>query len=265
MAVNPLESLATLLKLRSATNVSGIPTNRGLDVATGMDEFEPTEQELMDAQSTPTTSGPYQVFKSRDSIRDNAMQTLRRTMGLQAQEHEREMEGKLKPIQERGRYDVQVAQEETKAAEAARRSNQDAILERQREARDFQAQQNELNRANAAALQEDRQAAAAAGGSQNPIPATMYGAAEKARGTFNSPMSRLGRMVGLGGGADAYESSLTNILDRKGTLAEVQEVLGVLQGVQGGSIDERIANSGVAGLQQLDPYERQYLALKLGL
>ena len=97
------------------------------------------------------------------------------------------------------------------------------------------------------------------------VPAQLYKNITDAQNTYGGVMSKLGRMVGMNGGYTQLQSALTAALDRKGTLQEVDEVAGRLAGVAGNTVDEKIANSGIASLQQLDPYERQYLQLKMGV
>jgi hypothetical protein len=76
----------------------------------------------------------------------------------------------------------------------------------------------------------------------------------------------------LTGGQDtagqAYEMALTNYLGRAGSLADTQSAAQALTKVPGGTIEERLANAQndpnfPYDLSDLDPYELEYLKLKV--
>jgi len=250
-----------LTRLRSLSNVT--PTGdafvdkRRLQIQTGEDELAPSE--LEQRQTQMQMGGEV----SREMIRDHGIQALKQKLGMIAAESQ----AKLQPEIIKGEYGVRQAREAATAAEARRGANEQAAEARQERSLNSALQRAQLSQGGQDTRQEDRQAFEL----ENPnatataVPAQLYTEVSKARQGYesmaNNPVSRF--LFGSGRNA-AYETSLTNVLDRKGTLAEVQEVIPVLQRVQGATIDEKIANSGLPGLQSLDPYERQYLQLKLG-
>lgn len=263
---NPMGSLQTLLRMKSPTNLAAPRSQNELDVLTGNDQWMPEgdSPELKVAQeglARQTGMG-----FSRDALRGDILSKIKQKLGLQQIEHEQDLESKIQPEIVRGEYGVRAATEAGRAAadrlqytqgqiNSRAEQNQAAIMDR------LQATQNGLN-----TRQEDSQTFRAEhpSGAAATVPAQLYKGVETARGGYDGVTGKLGRMIGLDGGRSGLETALTAVLDRKGTLAEVHGVLPVLSKVPGATIDEKIVNSGIEGLQQLDPYERQYLQLKLG-
>lgn len=69
-------------------------TSESLDAQQGLSDFEPAEQDLMDAQRDATTTLPSGTFSmpSRDSLRDQNMQKVKKFLKLDTRKHEQERE-----------------------------------------------------------------------------------------------------------------------------------------------------------------------------
>lgn len=130
---NP-NALATLLRLSGPSNVRALPSNRALDVAAGTDWMEPSEGQLKTAQRTPgigrMDSGPYTSFRSRDSLRDDAMSALRQQLGLGQIEHERELTTRTAPTHIQGQYNREALEREAEIAAQEAETQHGRNLER---------------------------------------------------------------------------------------------------------------------------------------
>lgn len=253
---NP-NALATLLRLSGPSNVRALPGPRGLDIASGMDQFEPSENELKTEQaSNPLRSGPFTSYRSRDSIRDDAMSQVRKALGLGEIQHQQKVEQAERPVRLRGEYDLAEADRNIEAEMIGRQTQQDAIRERQQEQRDFQAQQNELSRTHAATLQEDRQA--------QPTRAA-------APRVTDSALKRLEESRGGGGlwgmlrpssRNSGILSSLSSVLEQKGKLQQIASVVDDARR-QGETAQQVLASAQAEGIT-LDPHEVEFIRLSLG-
>lgn len=151
--------LRQLLRMQSPSNVGGMGRERELDVASGMDAFEPSEGELKQAQvEGAQTSGPYTVYRSRDDIRGDAMQALRRQLGMGEIAHRQKVEEELAPVQMKGQFDVQAQREAARVTEDRRAANEQAAEVRQQRMLDAQSDRLDRTLAAQGARQEDAQA-----------------------------------------------------------------------------------------------------------
>lgn len=265
-------ALEALLKIKSPTNQT--PTGNGYfdkrrsSIMGSAGNLEPSELELMDEQNRVAQPvGAYSAGISRDRIRDSKMQTLSRELGLDAIDHSHKMDLVTAPKIIEGEYGVQAADASGRALADRLNISQNGQNTRQDDAQDAALERLRLQIAAAGGRQEDQQQfkvdhPTGAAPSVNP---SLYANVSKAQNEYGGMLNGLSRFVGGDGGRGAYESALTAVLDKKGTLKHMPDVENLLRTAQGNTIDERIAATGVPGMQQLDPYERQYLALRLGL
>lgn len=135
-----MESLASLLKMKSPSNMGGAPgmSKRALDVTAGTDWMEPSEDELLEAQNTEgvgthsSPNGTYQSVRSRNDLRDSGMQVLKRKLGMAEIEHSQKMEAVERPLHIKGQYDVAAAKTAAEASADRFEQQQDNIDARQR-------------------------------------------------------------------------------------------------------------------------------------
>lgn len=88
-------ALGVLSRLRSLTNI-GQASNRGLDIAQGIDDLGPTDSELEDEQNKDATIGElthgYGFTDSKENLRADAMQGLRRRLLEAGAAHQADVE-----------------------------------------------------------------------------------------------------------------------------------------------------------------------------
>jgi hypothetical protein len=260
-------ALETLLALKSPSNMTATndpyADKRKAAIMGGSADFEPSDLELHQAQDA--MGGVY----SRDMIRDSGMQSLRRTLGLQDIKHRQDMERVTAPEMIKGEYGVREAEATGRAAGDRLRFSADATAQRQDDNQKAIMDRLNLTIGAAGARQEDQQAFKEAHptGVNTTVNPALYAAVQKAQAGYDSTMSSLARRMNQDGGRQGLTSALTALLDKKGTLRDVGEVATHItkNKIPGKSIDEVINNSHEPGLAQLDPYERKYLALTLGL
>jgi hypothetical protein len=259
--------LEVLQRLRSISNMT--PTgNAYLDkrrgqIATGEDELAPSDLEQLQTQLALDKEG---VSVSRDQVRDAGIQQLKQRLGLMGRQHQMDMEKETAPEIIRGEYGVRSAEAAARAAADRLKFSADATAGRQEDNQRAIMERLDKTQGGLNTRQEDNQQFKVEhpnAGATTMVPAQLYDAVNKARAAMpGNPLTKL--LNGKSANA-ALEGALANVLDRKGTIKFMPDVLSRLQGVQGGSIDERIQATGDPAMQNLDPYERQYLALKLGL
>lgn len=101
------------------------------------------------------------------------------------------------------------------------------------------------------------------------VPSGMAGNLAKAQSAYSQSsgtMRNLSHMFGSVPKAEAdYTSQLEQALSRSGSLETVQRAAQDLANVPGKTLDERIHGFPKADFSQLDPNERAYLQLKLGI
>lgn len=185
-----LAALQTLMRMQSPSNMT--PTDdpfvdkRRAAILSGEDDLlAPSDDELIGAQSDPGVGvvgspGGYTATLSRDSLRDTAMGTLRKKLGLQEIAHKQDLESKILPEQVKGQYQIRAAQESAKALgdrlaysqnaqDQRSQQNQAAIMDRlntslgAQQARQDDAQQfkaGQVNPTAMAAIARERQALA---------------------------------------------------------------------------------------------------------
>lgn len=256
MAAYPRDpnALAVLLKLGGASNMTPGPdafvNKRRQQILGGEDELAPSELEQI------TTQRELGGTVSRDMIRDAGIQGLKQRLGL----INAEAQAKLQPEIVKGEYGVKSARAAADAAEARRGANEAAAETRQERSLNAALERAKLSQGGQNTRQEDKQAfdlekpptQAKLGATQGTL-----NALQKARESYGSPMSRIGRMVGLGGSSDAFKGALANVLEQKGTLSAVAQAA---QAVQNGEALE------VEDLQwlQTHPNEMEYFKLLTG-
>jgi hypothetical protein len=92
---------------------------------------------------------------------------------------------------------------------------------------------------------------------------------DEARSNYGGVMSRLGRMVGVGGGPEEYQGALTDILQRKGTFDSLNQGVreaqmeAQSQGLPAPTASSIIQEAAAQGYP-LGPDEQEYLKLTLG-
>lgn len=248
-------ALSVLKNFMGRSNVAKIPTSV-LPDAQGYGDMLPgadsPELKIAQEQIAKETGMGF----SRDALRGNVLDSLRKQLGLQDIEHQQTMERVTAPQEIQGRYGVEAA----RVKGIADAETQNRYDQRQQALFGQQRKLQEDSQAATRGLKEDFPASGA-----TTIPNQLYAGVTKARGEM--PTNALTKWWKGGQANSNLEGALTALLDRKGTLSDLNDpaLLGMLQNAPGATIDERINNAGQSGLQQLDPYERQYLQLKLGL
>lgn len=111
-----MASLAALLRMKKADPMAatGDPylDQRKQDIATGDEEFAPSDLELQGAQNTEgvgkftTPGGDYQSYTSRDALKQDAIGRVKDLLRMQAIKHQQDVESKILPEQVKGEYGV---------------------------------------------------------------------------------------------------------------------------------------------------------------
>jgi hypothetical protein len=268
---NPMESLRTMLRMPSITNVSSL-SDRGLDIAQGLGDYEPDETELMSAQNE--LGGTV----SREALRKGAMQHIKRRLAdaSTAQQYKLQQEGAQgqrelakQRLANEGSSNVARIQTEGKAAQAeaaanAKQAALDALL---------QGVGNSGRSVSVPGVGSIGAERPAPGQSRNAQPTdAQMKRLNSTRGNFQgfSPLSSAYEwFTGKPSGErTAYGSELEGILQRAGSMTDMNEMLGMLAQYPG-SIDQKMAAAQADenfdfDLSQLSPYEREYMQFKLG-
>ena len=276
---NP-NNLSVLQRLRSRTNFTTPRSSRERDIETGDDRFGPTQGELNATQQAENvgvqeaSGGAFGHSRSREDIRQDAMHSMRRSLGLGAIEHEQQLAEKVVPAQIKGQFDVEAARVNAEAAGTRQQTQEDSILERLRLRDDATAGRQAATREGQFARQEDAQQFKVDNptGAQGVVPQGLYQQLQEAQEARSGPLMR---KFGFGGAAEeSHENALMNLLDRQGNLQDTTTIARDLQKYPG-SLQERMSalaadptlgldEGDIAFLQNLSPYQLQYLELKLG-
>jgi len=264
--VNPLQSLRSLMGLQSVSNVGNL-SDRGLDVAAGIDQYEPDEQELKAAQMQ--TGGSV----SREDIRKSAMGNVRQKLAERAQQQQRQ--DQLLAQQEESARQKQMLVNEGNA-NVARITGDSRVNQAESAANAKQAALDAMLKALGGG---DRSMSVSGVGSvgapprntgataaQN-VPEGMDKRLQDARSKTQGfhPLDFLQRKMGGTPAADTqYDAALTSVLTRMGVLEDLQGDASTLANTPGATLDERIAAAG-GDASSLHPYEREWLSRKLGL
>ena len=271
-----LTALQTLLRMPSRSNVGVLPP-AALNAAAGYGDFEPSEQDLIEAQDAATTFGPPDdttgrrsfVTPSRESLRDQTMSKVRQLLRMGDIEQERKLAGEAAeqgPATQRQQIasDATVraaeigANQRTTQAEAARQSAE----ERLNTLLGVIGQGNRgVSIPGVGSVGAVRTPAGAQGGTPTDA---MVKRLSEARGSYGGVMGRLGRTIGLGGGREEYHQALTDVLTRQGVIGDLQRDLEVLKSAPGATLEDRVQALG-GNATSLSPYEREWLTLNLGL
>lgn len=266
MPVPNMQSLAALLKMQSPSNMNstGDPyvDRRRSEIVGGADEYAPSELEQMITQRQLGDQG---MGVSRDMIRSAGID--------RGQDAEKAAMQKLRmlvlPEQIKGQYGMATAEANARAAADRMQTNQDAIAARGEQsqraidarAAATQTGQNTRQQVGIDAATAHQQAAIAA----RPVPAALQKGVDTARGNYGGVMSSIGRAMGFNGGKDAYSTALEQAITANGTdMTELHQNAAQLAAAPGKSLDEKAAALG-ASTDQLSPYERAWLQLKLGI
>jgi len=268
---NPMESLRTLMRLPSVTNVGSL-TDQGLDIAQGLGEYEPGEADLMAAQEQ--TGGAV----SREMLRKSAMQTIKQKLAAAAQAQQYKMA-----------QDSAGHQRDLQKQELVNRGNQDvARINTEGKA----AQAEAAARAKAEALDAMIQGVGGSGrsfsvsgvGGVGPQPkqgATsrqaptdkMLERLEGARSSYSgfSPLSwAYEKFTGKPSGErSAYETAMADVIARGGGNVEDIKSAAQILSKYPGSLDQKIAaaqadESNLYDFSGLDHYEKENIAYLLG-
>lgn len=253
---DPDGALRALKSMQGVTNVGSL-TNQGLDIAQGLGDFQPSEQDLMGAQHALTRYSPEGSFvtPSRESIRESAMGRIKQMLRMQQVEQAQKLE---------------LGQQKIDAETQARTAQNEAIAARQREMAEMNQAAREAARedaqAHAAMMQDERLAAQGpSGGGAQRLPTEgmdkrLSDARAQYQGGWNSFVRKL--PGGFDGGRQQYQGALESVLTRTGSLGALQKNAKEAQaaGMNAAAAIQEAANQGVT----LDPYEKQYLELLLG-
>lgn len=248
----PLETLRSMAGLSNLTPTgNAYADKRKAQIVSGEEEYAPAEADLMQEQLSPAGAG-----FSRDQLAQSAIQKVKQMLKMKALEHSQDMEARLAPVQLKGQFDVEAQKAQGEAMgdrlrftqdqqNARSEANQAAIMERLNQSQEFQGAQNEANRA------------VRTGSAATSVPASLSTGLQKAQAAYNSPLSKVGRMVGLGGGTDAYKTALTSLLQSQGSLKTM------LQTAQSyPTVEAAIADAQAQGAP-LDPNEVAFLRLMM--
>lgn len=245
----PDAAAAALRSMQGVTNVGSL-TNRGLDIAQGLGDFEPTDAELMGAQ----LNAPNGI--SREQIREGAMSKVKQMLGMQAAEQARKLE---------------LGKQKVDAEAQARAGQNEAIAARQREAAEmneaFRRQQQEDAQQHAAEMQAERLAAQAGkpATSRTTLPTDQMDKDLKDKrsaygGMWNSLVRKL--PGGFDGGTNDLRGAIESIRTRMGVEPEMSAA--AFEALQGGqTTDQAIAEALAQGVQ-LSPQQQQFLRYVLG-
>ena len=273
MPVNPMESLRTLMRLPSVSNVSNL-SDEGLDIAQGLGDYAPSEAELMGAQEQ--TGGAI----SREMIRKSAMANIKQKLmaGQQAQAY------KLQQDQAGHQRDLSKQRLANEGQENVARINTEGKAAQAEAAARAKAEMADAMIQGAAGSGRSVSVSGVGGigpqprqpgqGSSEPPTEGMLKRLQESKGRFEgfSPLSSLyEKFTGKPSGErEAYGSALSDVLSRSGSMETVQQVAGLLAKYPG-TLQQKIAAAQAASeeefpydLSGLDPYEQQYLQFKLG-
>lgn len=248
----PLETLRSMAGLSNLTPTgNAYADKRKAQIVSGEEEYAPSEVDLMQEQLSPEGAG-----FSRDQLRDSAMQKVKQALKMKALEHSQDMEARLAPVQLKGQFDLAASEASGRAMgdrlrfsqdsqNARSEANQAAILGRLDKQQEFQGAQNDANRAvrtNAAATS---------------VPASLSTNLQKAQASYNSPISKAGRFIGLSTGTEGYKTALTSLLQSQGSL---QSMLQAAQSYP--TVEAAVADAQRQGAP-LDPNEVAFLRLMM--
>jgi hypothetical protein len=271
-SAKPIDSLRTLMGLQSPANVRSLDA-AGLDRAQGFGEYEPSEAELLDAQLE--TGGSV----SRESLRSGAMSHVKQKLAQQGQQQQYKMqlEGQQ---QERELAKQRLANEGTanaariagdsrvSQAEAAAKAKQDALdtvmgyIQGNGDPNRGFSVPGVFSQPNAPRQGQQTQA--------QTVPSDMDKRLSDTRSQFRAshPMDYLldkipggGMFSGTQGRTADYENALNSVLTRTGKMGGVQTIANALKGRM--TAAQAIQQLEAEG-EILDPYEQEYLTLKLG-
>lgn len=246
---NNLDSLRTLLKLKSPTNVTDDPymARRRNDIVSGVDDMVAEGDSALYRQKQDADKGRF----SRESYRNDDLASIRNILGQKQIAHEQQMERTERPLHIKGKYDVEAARA---AAEASMNSLvlRDEMMQNRANTKD--------DRIDARAA--DTQAAITGRvGLGSPTDQMEKRLAASRSGYKNSWLRKI---PGMGNtGRNDYESALVSALTKMGQMDTLQQDLADLKQQPGNTLDEKIANLG-ADASSLHPYEREWLELQLG-
>jgi hypothetical protein len=273
---DPMAGLATLLKLRSPSNMQSTGDaygdKRRSQILSGQEDYAPSE---LDQMTTQLDLGDRGLGVSRDLVRDAGIQH-----GVEGERVAmQKLQQMLLPAQVKGQYDVQAARENATAASARAQASENAARERAQMTADAVNARQTAGFTQGDKAREDEQAAKAAAAAalaalraQQGVPAPISKALQDARAGYEGvhPMNSLLRMFGQTPNADTrYEQSLTDVLSRQGALENVQKASALLGRYPGETLDAKLAAmqadpQAPFDVTDLSDYERQYLTLKMG-
>lgn len=119
-------SLSVLQRLQGLSNVGSLG-KRGLDVASGLDDLGPTDGELEDQQNQDASQGEattgYGFSDSKENLRDEAMQKLKRTLMMSDMESRAKQAEAAAPKRIEGEYGLEKARIDN-AGQAALRASE---------------------------------------------------------------------------------------------------------------------------------------------
>lgn len=272
MVDTPENALQRLRGMLTGSNVSTL-SNRGLDIAQGLSDYEPSDVELQEAQNE--LGGRY----SREQLREGAMSRIKRQLSdaataqsykMQQSQLEANRDLAKQRLANEGTSSVARIQTEGKAAQAeaaanAKQAALDALLGA------AGGTGRALSVSGVGSIGAERAPVAQSRMSQ-PTDAQMK-RLNSSRSNFEgfSPFSRAYEwFTGKPSGErTAYGAELEGILQRAGSMQDMNELVGRLAQYPG-SVDEKLAAEQASqdensfDVTALSPYEREYIRFKLG-
>lgn len=272
-----LDSLRTLLRMPTTSRVQdtdGFVARRRNDIVSGVDDLVPDADgaDIRMAQQDAGRKGYGGI--SRDMIKQDTISKVKNLLGMGEIEHGREMEQDEHRERLRGEYDLRgreisnEGQRDVARTYADQRYNQALAVN--------ESKQQQIDAMLRGAPQDRSVSVAGVGSvgapprqgatrtSATTVPDQMDKRYQTAKTTYDGGWNSLVRKLpgGFDGGRQGYETALTSVLERKGTLQNV------LQGIKSGmaeglSADELIQDAEANGFP-LGPHEQEYIRLKVG-
>jgi hypothetical protein len=248
-------ALETLLGMQSDTNLSGddcYMKRRRASILSGEEDMAP-DADSAETRATQFLLGKKGLGVSRESIQNDELAKVRQAIGMEQMKHQALMDRE----RQKGQFELAAADRQSEA------------LANKMLLQNFLMMGREGTRADRQDLrQDDAQEAAAALKSQTAstgVPTgDMVTRLSKSRQAYQGgPWNAIKSAFGMErSGKQDYESALTDVLTRQGTLGGLQAAIKEAAAV-GMSGSQAIAEAEAQGAQ-LSPYEVEYIKLALG-
>jgi hypothetical protein len=273
MAQGQYDALRALIQRKSPTNLTlgkdSYLNRRQNEIASGYDDLVPEASSPEFHQAQTEIGNATGTYYSPDSLRTSVMQKLRGALGVKEIEHGQAMERELVPRRIEADVDIRKQQIASDAqVQAARVAADSRVTTAEAAARAKETAAEQLLRSAG-----DRSVSVAGvGGIGRPptVAGTRAGTPtdqmlkryQAARTGYEGIGGRVKRFAGLDGGRRDLESTLVEILDRKGLSSRASEMVKDAR-ADGLSADQFMAEAEQNGIR-LDPHEAEYLRFMLG-